>query len=80
MFALTLLVYGLATGAAGLSTGLAYIPGNYAPTEELIALSQTVRNGIAQRSGTVHSYTLFTGYMPRRVRGEMRSFQILGSR
>ncbi len=44
------------------------------------ALSQTVRDAIAQRTGTVHSYTLFTGYMPRRVRGEMRSFQVLGPR
>ena len=43
-------------------------------------LSQTVRSAIAQRTGTVHSYTLFTGYMPRRVRGEMRSFQVLGAR
>ncbi|HWI06146.1 MAG TPA: hypothetical protein VNT54_01365 [Solirubrobacteraceae bacterium] len=43
-------------------------------------LSQTVRTGIAQRTGTVHSYTLFTGYYPRRIRGEMRSFQILGPR
>ncbi len=41
-------------------------------------LSQTVRNAIAQRTGTVHSYTLFTGYYPRRIRGEMRSFQVLG--
>jgi len=30
-------------GALGLSTGLAYIPGNYAPTEELVALSVTTR-------------------------------------
>jgi len=30
-------------GALGLSTGLAYIPGNYATTEELIALSVTAR-------------------------------------
>ena len=30
-------------GALGLSTGLAYIPGNYAPTEELVALSVTAR-------------------------------------
>ena len=43
-------------------------------------LSQTVRTAIAQRTGTVHSYTLFTGYYPRRVRGEMRSFQVLGAR
>ena len=43
-------------------------------------LSQTVRNAIARRSGTVHSYTLFTGYLPARMRGEMRSFQVLGPR
>jgi len=44
------------------------------------ALSQTIRDEIAQRSGTVHSYTLFTGYLPARMRGEMRSFQILPAR
>ena len=43
-------------------------------------LSQTVRTAIAQRTGTVHSYTLFTGYYERRIRGEMRSFQVLGPR
>ena len=43
-------------------------------------LSETVRTGIAQRAGTLHSYTLFTGYYPRRIRGEMRSFQVLPSR
>ncbi len=43
-------------------------------------LSQTIRDEIARRSGTVHSYTLFTGYLPARMRGEMRSFQILGPR
>jgi N-acyl-D-amino-acid deacylase len=30
-------------GVLGLSTGLAYIPGNYAPTEELVALSMVAR-------------------------------------
>jgi len=35
---------------------------------------------IAARTGTVHSYTLFTGYFPRRMRGEMRSFEVLGNR
>ncbi len=44
------------------------------------ALSATIRNEIARRSGTVHSYTLFTGYLPARMRGEMRSFQVLGNR
>ena len=43
-------------------------------------LSETARLGIAQRGGTVHSYTLFTGYYPRRIRGEMRSFQVLPDR
>ncbi|MFP5363283.1 MAG: integrin alpha [Thermoleophilia bacterium] len=33
---------------------------------------------IGQRIGTVHSYTLFTGYLQQRMRGEMRSFQVLG--
>jgi hypothetical protein len=44
------------------------------------ALSQEVRYGIARRTGTVHSYTLFTGYFERRIRGEMRAFEILGDR
>ena len=43
-------------------------------------LSDTVLTGIARRAGTVHSYTLFTGYFERRVRGEMRSFQVLPDR
>ncbi|HWC27656.1 MAG TPA: hypothetical protein VG474_13790, partial [Solirubrobacteraceae bacterium] len=43
-------------------------------------LSPTVLTAIAQRSGVVHSYTLFTGYFEQRIRGEMRSFQVLGSR
>ena len=41
-------------------------------------LSEGERNGIAARRGTVHSYTLFTGYFPKRIRGEMRSFEVLG--
>lgn len=40
-------------------------------------LSATVIAQILQRCGTVHSYILFTGYFPERIRGEMRSFQIL---
>lgn len=43
-------------------------------------LSTTERLGIAARRGTVHSYTLFTGYFPERIRGEMRSFEVLGTR
>jgi hypothetical protein len=34
---------------------------------------------IARRCGTVHSYTLFTGYLPRRIRGEMFNYQVLPS-
>lgn len=30
-------------GALGLSTGLAYVPGTYAPTDELVALAETAR-------------------------------------
>ena len=40
-------------------------------------LSQSVRDAIATRTGTAHSYTLFTGYARARIRGEMRSFQVL---
>jgi hypothetical protein len=43
-------------------------------------LSDQVVQGIAQRTGSVHSYTLFTGYFPRRIRGEMQSYQVLGDR
>lgn len=35
---------------------------------------------IAGRSGTAHSYILFTGYLPARMRGEMLSYQVLGPR
>ena len=34
---------------------------------------------IAGRDGTLHSYTLYTGYLPARIRGEMRSAQVLGA-
>jgi hypothetical protein len=34
---------------------------------------------IAARQGVVHSYVLFTGHYPTRMRGEMRSFQVLGA-
>jgi hypothetical protein len=43
-------------------------------------LPTPLRSGLGVRSGTVHSYILFTGYLPRRMRGEMRSFQVLGDR
>lgn len=40
-------------------------------------LPAAVLAAIAARCGTVHSYVLFTGYMPARMRGEMRSYQVL---
>ena len=50
--------------------------GAYSLNEQL---STTLRTLIATRCGTLHSYTLFTGYLPRRMRGEMESFQVLPS-
>ncbi|MEP6953856.1 MAG: hypothetical protein ABI950_07340 [Solirubrobacteraceae bacterium] len=43
-------------------------------------LSPSMRAEIARRRGTVHAYTLFTGYLPRRIRGELRSYQVLPTR
>jgi hypothetical protein len=43
-------------------------------------LPAAMRAEIARRRGTVHSYTLFTGYLPRHIRGELRSYQVLSSR
>ena len=51
--------------------------GTYAFDEKLPA---SVVAGIDGRRGVVHTYTLFTGYFPARVRGEMRSYQLLGAR
>jgi hypothetical protein len=42
-------------------------------------LSAAEQAAIAARSGTLHSYILFTGYLPQRMRGEMRSYQVLGA-
>lgn len=44
------------------------------------ALPADVLARIAARRGTVHSYTLFTGYLPQRMRGEMDAFQVLPAR
>ena len=41
------------------------------------SLSPSIRAQIAARCGTVHSYILFTGYRPRRIRGEMFSREVL---
>ena len=43
------------------------------------ALPATVLEQIADRDGTVHSYTLFTRYLPARMRGEMEAYQALGA-
>lgn len=43
-----------------------------------VQLPPEVLAGIAARRGVVHSYTLFTGYLSRRMRGEMRSYQVIG--
>ncbi|HEV2753732.1 MAG TPA: hypothetical protein VGV36_07845, partial [Solirubrobacteraceae bacterium] len=43
------------------------------------ALPTGVAQDIARRDGTVHSYTLFTGYRPAGMRGEMRAYEVLGA-
>ncbi len=59
----------------------------YPPTRQTSRGSSSVGHrqateayAISQRRGTLHSYTLFTGYYQQRMRGEMRSFQVLGDR
>lgn len=42
-------------------------------------LAPSIRAAIATRCATVHSYVLFTGYFEERMRGEMRSYQVLGA-
>jgi len=42
-------------------------------------LTAAQQAAIAARSGTLHSYILFTGYLPRKLRGEMDSYQVLGA-
>ncbi len=42
-------------------------------------LSAEEQAGIAARRGTVHSYILFTGYLPAGLRGEMQSYEVLGA-
>lgn len=41
------------------------------------SLSPSIRGQIAARCGTLHSYILFTGYFPLRIRGEMFSREVL---
>ena len=40
-------------------------------------LTTAARDAIAARAGTAHSTVLFTGYGPARMRGEMRSYELL---
>jgi hypothetical protein len=42
-------------------------------------LTAAQQAAIAARAGTLHSYILFTGYLPKRMRGEMDSYQVLGN-
>jgi subtilisin family serine protease len=42
-------------------------------------LPQDVIAALLARDGTVHSYTLFTGYLPARMRGEVQAYQVLGA-
>jgi hypothetical protein len=44
-----------------------------------VALAPSVLKEISARRGTLQSNTLFTGYLPARIRGEMRSYQMLGA-
>ena len=44
-----------------------------------VQLTRAARAEVGDRLGTVHASTLFTGYAPRRMRGEMRSHQVLGA-
>lgn len=50
--------------------------GAWSLSSKLTAAEQTE---IAARQGTLHSYILFTGYLPRQMRGEMISYQVLGA-
>lgn len=43
-------------------------------------LSPAEQAAIAARGGTVHSYILFTGYLPAKMRGEMQAYEVLGAR
>jgi hypothetical protein len=70
---------------------LVFTVGRRTVTEELTAriangryrfdttLPADLRAQLAARDDVLHSYTLFTGYLPARLRGEMASFQVLGA-
>ena len=42
-------------------------------------LDAPTQAAIATRRGVVHSYILFTGYLPAKMRGEMQSYEVLGT-
>lgn len=42
-------------------------------------LSPAEQAAITARRGTVHSYILFTGYLPAKMRGEMQAYEVLGA-
>jgi len=44
-----------------------------------VALTPEQVAAINTRRGTVHSYILFTGYLPAAMRGEMQSYEVLGA-
>ena len=69
-----------ATSSAA-TTGLLEVRGTIAGGRWSIdqPLSPQTLTEMASRVGAVHSYTLFTGYLPARMRGEMRAFQVLGN-
>jgi Glycosyl hydrolase family 26 len=43
-------------------------------------LTQLVQDEIAGREGPVHAYALYTGSLPRRIGGQMKSYELLGPR
>jgi len=44
-----------------------------------VELSEEDRERIEQRSGTVHSSTQYTGYLPEQMRGEAKAYEVLGA-
>jgi hypothetical protein len=44
-----------------------------------VTLTAAQQAAVAARQGPVESYILFTGYFPRRMRGEMVAYQVLGA-
>ena len=59
------------------------VDGNARISDGRYALDVKVPEGdlerIEQRSGTVHSSTQYTGYLPEQMRGEAKAYQVLGA-